>query len=114
MIGMQCLMLRHPENPAHFLMAEWGIWFEEVTASNLLRYNHVTGTLVTLSTTSNGQTDQRRLVEMPAEPGRSNTGCIPVAAAIFAGRPDVNIVVHVHPFAVQAVGGLVRYPPPPL
>lgn len=91
----QCLMLRHPDHKQEFLMAEWGVWFEEVTASSLLRYDWHDGVLI--------EHDGSR---SPAEPGRSNTGCIPVAAALFRSRADVNMVVHVHPIAVMAVGGL--------
>lgn len=90
----QCLMLRHPEHPDEFLMAEWGVWFEEVTASSLIRYSWRDGTVI-----------ERDGTHHAAEPGRSNIGCIPVAAALFRSRPDVNMIVHVHPLAVMAVGG---------
>ncbi len=49
-----------------------GVWFEEVTASSLLRYDWRDGDLV-----------ERDGTRATAEPGRSNVGCIPVAAALF-------------------------------
>jgi hypothetical protein len=48
------------------------VWFEEVTASSLLRYDWRDGDLV-----------ERDGTRATAEPGRSNVGCIPVAAALF-------------------------------
>jgi len=91
----QCLMMRHPENKHQFLMSQWGIWFEEVTASNLLKYDFDSN-LVDVAT---GELS-------PADSVLSNMGCIPVATAIFKIRPDVNVISHIHPYAVMAVGGM--------
>ena len=94
----QCLMLRIDDTDTDeivFLMADWGIWFEEVTASNLLKFT-VDGDVF--------QKDGQRI--SPGSPLISNIGCIPVAKAIFESRPDVNMIVHIHPYAVMAVGGL--------
>jgi ribulose-5-phosphate 4-epimerase/fuculose-1-phosphate aldolase len=102
----QCLMLRvsHPPGGVNgvdsitFLMADWGVWFEEVTASNLLHFT-VDGQQVDYDTNSGYTTT-------PADPIRANSGCIPVAKAIFEARPDVSMIVHIHPQAVMAVGGM--------
>lgn len=92
-LAAQCVMQRIP-GTEEFLLGEWGVFFEEVTASNLLKYdfegNHIL---------PSGARE-------PATPGRSNMGCIPVAAAIFQARPDVHSVCHVHPDSVMAVGGM--------
>ena len=107
----QCLMLRLQEEeneesdnndssnnePITFLMADWGVWFEEVTASNLLKFT-TDGYLV--KTTKNGTS-----IYEPIHPVTANIGCIPVANAIYTSRPDVNMIVHIHPYSVMAVGG---------
>ena len=114
----QCLMLRvydpqhryHHDNnndkdtknnPISFLMADWGVWFEEVTASNLLQFT-VDGEQI-IPPNSSTATNTRTI---PSNSLRTNTGCIPVAKAIFESRPDVSMIVHIHPPAVMAVGGL--------
>jgi len=103
----QCLMLRVPktkkksistedsDDRVSFLMADWGVWFEEVTASNLIHFN-VDGDRIF--------PDGSRKKSLSSY--QSNTGCIPVAKSIFESRPDVAMVVHIHPYAVMAVGGL--------
>ena len=110
----QCLMLRVDEkqynddnetiamdtNPISFLMADWGVWFEEVTASNLLHFT-VDGEQIIPSNSSTAT-----IKTISSNPLQANTGCIPVAKAIFEARPDVSMIVHIHPPAVMAVGGL--------
>ncbi|KAH8051254.1 hypothetical protein JL722_10955 [Aureococcus anophagefferens] len=91
---LKCVMMRTTETRDEFLMHEWGVFFEEVTASNLLKYDF-DGHLV--------EPDGSRA---PALPDVSNMGCLPVAAAIFKARPDAAMVVHIHPPAVMAVAGM--------
>ena len=93
-LAAQCVMMRTTETRDEFLMHEWGVFFEEVTASNLLKYDF-DGHLV--------EPDGSRA---PALPDVSNMGCLPVAAAIFKARPDAAMVVHIHPPAVMAVAGM--------
>lgn len=99
----QCAMHRLDDaggngtDPITFLMAEWGVWFEEVTASNLLKFT-VDGLLVHPG--NDGEPTE------PGRPDRTNSGCVPVAKAIFEARPDVRTIIHIHPYAVMAVGGL--------
>ena len=96
----QCLMMRLPNNgeggsnTTTFLMADWGVWFEEVTASSLLKF------------TTDGDIVHLDGSREPGHPNTANTGCIPVAKGIFDARPDVNMIAHIHPYAVMAVGGL--------
>jgi ribulose-5-phosphate 4-epimerase/fuculose-1-phosphate aldolase len=106
----QCLMLRVPpsnknttinddnDDEITFLMADWGVWFEEVTASNLLHFS-INGDQLLLH-----DDGSRRRVS--GNSLQSNIGCFPVAKGIFESRPDVNMIVHIHPYAVMAVGGL--------
>ena len=93
-LAAQCVMMRTTDTRDEFLMHEWGVFFEEVTASNLLKYDF-DGHLV--------EPDGSRA---PALPDVSNMGCLPVAAAIFKARPDAAMVVHIHPPAVMAVAGM--------
>eukprot|EP00405_Crypthecodinium_cohnii_P036511 CAMPEP_0206548904 /NCGR_PEP_ID=MMETSP0325_2-20121206/14152_1 /ASSEMBLY_ACC=CAM_ASM_000347 /TAXON_ID=2866 /ORGANISM="Crypthecodinium cohnii, Strain Seligo" /LENGTH=333 /DNA_ID=CAMNT_0054048455 /DNA_START=26 /DNA_END=1027 /DNA_ORIENTATION=+ len=92
-LAAQCVMHRIPGRE-EFLMGEWGLFFEEQTASAMLKYDF-DGNLVYLNGTKE-----------VAEPGRSNMGCIPVAVEIMKFRPDVQTVLHIHPLSVMAVGGL--------
>eukprot|EP00658_Telonema_sp_P-2_P038757 TRINITY_DN27747_c0_g1_i3.p1 TRINITY_DN27747_c0_g1~~TRINITY_DN27747_c0_g1_i3.p1 ORF type:complete len:323 (+),score=66.82 TRINITY_DN27747_c0_g1_i3:287-1255(+) len=94
-LAAQCVMLRHPEHTDRFLLAEWGFYFEEVTASSMLVYDF-NGDVYGTNGSSRG----------PATSRDSNMGCLPVAAAIFKARPDVKMVIHIHPPAVMAVAGL--------
>jgi len=92
-LAAQCVMHKIPGRD-EFLMGEWGFFFEEQTASKMLKYDF-DGNLVHVNGT-------REL----ATPGRSNMGCVPVATAIMQFRQDVGTVIHVHPLSVMAVGGL--------
>lgn len=92
-LSAQCVMHRIPGRE-EFLMGEWGIFFEEETASKMLKYDF-DGNLVGLDGT-------REL----ATPARSNMGCVPVAVEIMKFRTDVQTVLHAHPLSVMAVGGL--------
>eukprot|EP00931_Biecheleriopsis_adriatica_P098750 TRINITY_DN7284_c0_g1_i1.p1 TRINITY_DN7284_c0_g1~~TRINITY_DN7284_c0_g1_i1.p1 ORF type:complete len:322 (-),score=53.37 TRINITY_DN7284_c0_g1_i1:40-1005(-) len=92
-LAAQCVMHRIP-GTEEWLMGEWGVYFEEQTASKLLKYDFE-GNLVHLNGTKE-----------PATPGRSNMGCIPIPPAIIKARPEVQTILHVHPLSVMAVGGL--------
>jgi len=92
-MAAQCVMHRIPGRE-EFLMGEWGIFFEEQTASSQLRYDF------------DGNLIHRNGTKELATAGRSNMGCLPVATTIMESRPDVQTVLHVHPYAVMAVGGL--------
>eukprot|EP00930_Biecheleria_cincta_P063122 TRINITY_DN4861_c0_g2_i3.p1 TRINITY_DN4861_c0_g2~~TRINITY_DN4861_c0_g2_i3.p1 ORF type:complete len:325 (-),score=25.81 TRINITY_DN4861_c0_g2_i3:205-1179(-) len=92
-LAAQCVMHRIPDSD-EWLMGEWGVYFEEQTASKLLKYD-MEGNIVL----SNGMRER-------ATPGRSNVGCIPIPPAIIAVRPEVQTIIHVHPISVMAVGGL--------
>ena len=100
----QCLMLRLDEEENYeandddessitFLMADWGIWFEEVTASNLLKF------------TTDGYLVENDGSKEPIHPVTANIGCIPVAKAIFESRHDINMIIHIHPYSVMSVSG---------
>lgn len=92
-LAAQCVMHRIPGTD-EWLMGEWGLFFEEQTASKLLKYDFE-GNLVHLNGTKE-----------VATPGRSNIGCVPIPPAIIATRPEVQTILHVHPISVMAVGGL--------
>lgn len=92
-LAAQCVMHRIPGKD-EWLMGEWGVYWEEQSASKLLKYDFA-GNLVHLNGTRE-----------PATPGRSNMGCVPIPPAIIAARPEVQTVIHVHPLSVMAVGGL--------
>jgi len=92
-LAAQCVMQRIPGTD-EFLLGEWGVYFEEETASKLLKYDF------------NGSIIHPDGTREPATPERSNMGCLPVASAIMQFRTDVQMVIHVHPYSVMAVGGL--------
>ena len=64
-----------------------------MTASNLLKF------------TSTGELIHPDGSREAGQPDVANIGCIPVAKAIFESRSDVNMIVHIHPYAVMAVSG---------
>jgi ribulose-5-phosphate 4-epimerase/fuculose-1-phosphate aldolase len=92
-LAAQCVMHRIPGKD-EFLLGDWGVFWEEQTASKLQKFdfdgNHVL---------PNG-------TRLTATPERGNMGCLPVAAAIMQFRTDFQTVIHVHPYSVMAVGGL--------
>ncbi|CAM9994566.1 unnamed protein product, partial [Phaeothamnion confervicola] len=97
-LAAQCVMVRvAADGGGHedaFLMPEWGPFFDEATASSLVKVTF-DGDLVDSST---GHAS-------PADASVVNMGCVPVAAAIFRARREVNVILHTHPVAVMAVGG---------
>jgi len=97
-MAAQCVMSRVTDEGSgdHFVSHAWGDFFEEVTASSLLKFDFE----------GNRITDLKSGAKSTALPDVSNMGCLPVATAIFKARPDVNCVIHIHPLAVMAVAGL--------
>lgn len=85
-------MFRVKDQPDHFLMHEWGDFFEEVTASSLYKIR-MDGKYLCCKTNE----------YIDCKPDVINMGCVPVARAIFKSREDVNCIIHVHPYAVMAV-----------
>lgn len=76
--------VRLPENPDHFLVKAENVFMEQVTASNVVKYD----------------TDGNQVMEsdFKASPAAYN-----VHAAILKARPDINAVVHTHSPANLAV-----------
>lgn len=97
-LAAQCVMTRLREEPDTMLMNEWGFFFEETTASSLVKVRFGPGTpMEGVIVRPNGH-------EEPANAALVNIGCVPVGRAIFNARQDFNTVVHAHPYSVMAVG----------
>jgi len=92
-LAAQCVIHRIPGKD-EFLLGDWGVFWEEQTASKLLKFDFA-GNRVFVDGT-----------RVQATPDRGNIGCIPVASAILQYRQDFQTVIHVHPYSVMAVGGL--------
>ncbi|KAG5182565.1 class II aldolase/adducin N-terminal [Tribonema minus] len=92
-LAAQCVMVRLRGHPEEMLMVEWGVFFEEVTASFGLVRVGFDGTLI----------DSVTAERTPATASVVNMGCLPVAVPIFRERPEVNVILHTHPHAVMAV-----------
>mmetsp|Transcript_56137 Transcript_56137/g.109903 ORF Transcript_56137/g.109903 Transcript_56137/m.109903 type:complete len:337 (+) Transcript_56137:139-1149(+) len=93
-LAAQCIMSRAPDGDG-ILMNEWGFFFEETTASSIVKVDWEDN-LVDL------ETGERS----PARADVVNMGCVPVATSILKARPDVNVVLHIHPIDVMAVASL--------
>lgn len=103
-LAAQCVMARLRDEPDAMLMNEWGLFFEETTASSLVKVRFGVGT------PSEGLRVAPDGSVAASKPDVVNIGCVPVGRAIFDARPDVYNIIHVHPHAVMAVastGGLV-------
>lgn len=103
-LAAQCVMARLRDEPDAMLMNEWGLFFEETTASSLVKVRFGTGT------PSEGLRVAPDGSVAPSKPDVVNIGCVPVGRAIFDARPDVYSIIHAHPHAVMAVastGGLL-------
>jgi len=99
-LAAQCIITRIRDEPDAMLMNEWGFFFEETTASSLVKVKFGPGTpMEGVHVRPDGS------LQSPAKADVVNIGCVPVARAIFNARPDVNCVIHTHPYAVMAVGG---------
>ena len=95
-LAAQCVMLRLRDQPDTMLLNEWGFFFEETTASSLVKVRFGPGT------PSEGMHIDSNGKESPSKPDVVNIGCVPVGRAIFDARPDVYSVIHAHPHAVMA------------
>ena len=96
-LAAQCVMARLRDQPDTMLMNEWGLFFEETTASSLVKVrfgNH---------TPPEGLLEDADGNLSPSKPDVVNIGCVPVGRAIFNARPDVYSIIHAHPHAVMAV-----------
>lgn len=96
-LAAQCVMVRVKDQPDHFLVHEWGLFFDEVTASSLIKIR-MDGKMYNPKTSKYEE----------CNPSTVNMGCVPVAQAIFGTYPDRNCILHIHPLAVMAVGGLTK------
>merc|ERR1712151_421036 len=92
-LAAQCVMHRIPGRD-EFLLGDWGVFWEEQTASKVLKFDFDGNRIFPNGT------------RFPATPDRGNIGCLPVAATIMQHRPDFQSVIHIHPYSVMAVGGL--------
>ncbi|EOD22966.1 hypothetical protein EMIHUDRAFT_461189 [Emiliania huxleyi CCMP1516] len=96
-LAAQCVMARLRDEPDTMLMNEWGLFFEEATASSLVKVRFGDGTPPEgLLVAADGSV-------APSKPDVVNIGCVPVGRAIFEARPDVFSIIHAHPHAVMAV-----------
>jgi ribulose-5-phosphate 4-epimerase/fuculose-1-phosphate aldolase len=82
------ISLRVPGQPECFLLNAFGLLYEEVTASNLLKV-----------------AEDGTILEDAAGHGINNAGFI-IHGAIHAARPEVNCVLHTHTTAGTAVSAL--------
>ncbi len=78
---------RIPDDPEHFLMNAYGLGWQEITASNLLKLD-LNGNIVT-------ETDQ-----IVAAAG------VNFHSAVLRARPDLNCVFHIHPLAGTTISAL--------
>ena len=79
---------RVPGAEDQFLLNPYGLMFDEITASNLLKVDITDGHLIE-----------------PSEYEPINAGVV-IHGAIYLGRPDVECVIHTHTEADIAVGAL--------
>jgi len=101
-LAAQCVMSRLRDEPDTMLMNEWGFFYEETTATSLVKVRFGAGTPAEgLLVRSDGSVT-------PAKPDVVNIGCVPVGRAIFEARPDANSIIHAHPHAVMAVASTKR------
>jgi len=96
-LAAQCVIGRLRDQPDVMLLNEWGLFFEETTASSLVKVRFGKGT------PAEGMVIDGHGKETVAKPDIVNIGCVPVGRAIFDARPDVNSIIHAHPHAVMAV-----------
>lgn len=80
------LTLRVPDTPAHFLINHYGIPFERMRASDLVRIDHV-----------------GRVVDRLNPQGRVNVAGFVIHSAIHEARPELACVIHTHTAAGMAV-----------
>lgn len=80
---------RVPGEPEHFLINAYGLLYEEVTASNLVKIDHE-GAVVD---------------KPPFDYGVSQTGFI-IHSAIHRARPEVDCIIHTHTPAGMAISSI--------
>ncbi|RYD83973.1 MAG: hypothetical protein EOP61_40720 [Sphingomonadales bacterium] len=80
---------RIPDQPGHYLVNPYGMLYEEITASNLVKVDLDSGAILS------GDGD----VE-------TNIAAHDLHAPILAARPDLQCVAHVHTPAIMAVSGM--------
>ena len=95
--GMSDMMANHisarvPEEPNAFLINAYGMLYEEITASSLIKVDH-DGNVI-------GAADFGEL-----RYGINRAGFV-IHSAVHAARPDVVCVIHVHTAATMAVSAL--------
>src|SRR5438132_7307976 len=95
--GMSDMMANHisarvPGEPGAFLINAYGMLYEEITASSLIKVDH-DGAI--LSTPDFG----------PLDYGVNKAGYV-IHSAVHAARPDVDCVIHTHTWATMAVSSL--------
>lgn len=78
------ISLRVPGQPDQFLINPYGLCFEEITASSLVKVDH----------------EGRRLMDGPFD---INPAGFVIHSAVHAGRPGVNCVLHTHSLHGTAV-----------
>lgn len=88
-LGASHISARVPGEEGAFLLNPHGLFFEEVTASSLIKVDH----------------DGNQLTE--SDYGMNPAG-FTIHGAILAGRPDVNSVMHVHTRAGMAISAMDR------
>ena len=97
MYGMADMMANHissrvPGEPGAFLINPYGMMYEEITASCLIKVDH-TGEIL-------GKPDFGGL-----DYGINRAGYV-IHSAVHAARPEVDCVIHTHSFASMAVSAL--------
>jgi len=76
---------RLPEEPSHFLINPYGLMFEEITATSLVKID-----------------EEAKVLEDPLGLGVNPAG-FTIHSAIHAARPEINCVLHTHTMAGIAV-----------
>jgi len=84
------ISLRVPGEPDHFLINAYGLLYEEITASSLIKIDH-DGNVITKPEFGPG-----------LDYGVNRAGFV-IHSAIHMAKPDVNCVIHTHTWAGMAV-----------
>ena len=82
------------DQPDHYLIHRYGLFYDEITASSLVKVDHQ-GTPV--------NSDGSALEESGLTQGELNDGGLNLAKWIFGSRPDINYFVHGHCEDIMAV-----------
>jgi ribulose-5-phosphate 4-epimerase/fuculose-1-phosphate aldolase len=97
MYGMSDMMANHisariPEEEGTYLISAYGMMYEEITASSLLKVDH-DGNILSKPDFS------------PLNYGINKSGAV-IHSAIHAARPEVSCVIHTHSWASMGVSAL--------